>query len=193
MAFAGYRKSRNECNIKTASLRYAIQRCCCCIKKLNCYNFGDRFKMKNAKIVFPMEKWPSHFLKLASPMWFEHTAFRLGGGRSIQLSYGDRKSSAFEPLRHCPYYNTAKRPQNQGRAPQTKNLPDKAVASPCPAGFLLLRSHKPLILGFLIFRSIPNVSLEWSPSETMKNLDFTKGFLSLVHWTDPSLNCWTAV
>ena len=22
-------------------------------------------------------------------MWFEHTAFRLGGGRSIQLSYGD--------------------------------------------------------------------------------------------------------
>ena len=32
-----YRKSRNERNIQTAYLRDAIQRCCCCIKKLNCY------------------------------------------------------------------------------------------------------------------------------------------------------------
>ena len=28
-----YRKSRDPCNIQTASLRYAIQRCCCCIQK----------------------------------------------------------------------------------------------------------------------------------------------------------------
>ena len=33
-----YRKSRNPCNIQTASLRYAIHRCC--IKKLNCYSIG---------------------------------------------------------------------------------------------------------------------------------------------------------
>ena len=31
-----YRKARNQCNIQTAYLRYAIQRCCRCIKKLNC-------------------------------------------------------------------------------------------------------------------------------------------------------------
>ncbi len=29
---------------------------------------------------------------------------------------------------------------------QTKNQPDEAVASPRPAGYLLLRSHKPLLL-----------------------------------------------
>ena len=34
---AVYRKAKNSCNMKTAYLRYAIQRCCCCIKKLNCY------------------------------------------------------------------------------------------------------------------------------------------------------------
>ena len=28
-----------------------------------------------------------------------------------------------------------------------KNQPDEAVASPRPAGYLLLRSHKPLLLG----------------------------------------------
>ena len=33
-----YRKLRNSCNIQTASLRYAIHRCC--IKKLNCYSIG---------------------------------------------------------------------------------------------------------------------------------------------------------
>ena len=33
-----YRKSRKQCNSQPAYLRYAIQRCCCCIKKLNCYN-----------------------------------------------------------------------------------------------------------------------------------------------------------
>ena len=32
-----------------------------------------------------------------------------------------------------------------------ENQPDEAVASPRPAGYLLLRSHKPLLLGDLIF------------------------------------------
>ena len=36
---AVYRKAKNSCNMKTAYLRYAIQRCCCCSEKLNCYIF----------------------------------------------------------------------------------------------------------------------------------------------------------
>ena len=43
--------------------------------------------MKNAKIVFHMEKGPPHFLKGMSQTGVEPAAFPLGGGRSIQLSY----------------------------------------------------------------------------------------------------------
>ena len=39
-----YRKARNQCNIQTAYLRYAIQRCCRCIKKLNCNTASYRNK-----------------------------------------------------------------------------------------------------------------------------------------------------
>ena len=50
------RKSRNSCNIQTAYLRYAIQRCCCCIKKLNCYNilslFEENVHMKRIVTLF---------------------------------------------------------------------------------------------------------------------------------------------
>ena len=41
-----YRKARNQCNIKTAYLRYAIQRCCRRIKKLNCYKGGTPHEEK---------------------------------------------------------------------------------------------------------------------------------------------------
>ena len=43
--------------------------------------------MKNAKIVFHMEKWPSHFLKGIPQTGFEPAVSSLGGRRFIQLSY----------------------------------------------------------------------------------------------------------
>ena len=53
---------------------------------------------------------PGLVFALASPMGFEHTAFRLGGGRSIQLSYGDMGLHPWgqnNPQNAVPYYNTA--------------------------------------------------------------------------------------
>ena len=43
--------------------------------------------MKNAKIVFHMEKWPSHFHKGIPQTGFEPAVSSLGGRRFIQLSY----------------------------------------------------------------------------------------------------------
>ena len=53
-----YRKSRNSCNIQTAYLRYAIQRCCCCIKKLNCYVWRLRIltQILTFLLIFPPQK-----------------------------------------------------------------------------------------------------------------------------------------
>ena len=53
-----YRKSRNSCNMKTAYLRYAIQRCCCCIKKLNCYVWRLRISAQILTFlpIFPPQK-----------------------------------------------------------------------------------------------------------------------------------------
>ena len=48
---AVYRKAKNSCNMKTAYLRYAIQRCCCCIKKLNCYIIGCEIRNYGSLII----------------------------------------------------------------------------------------------------------------------------------------------
>ena len=45
------------------------------------------------------------------------------------------------------------RPRPQTTAAQQKTSRIEAFASPRPAGYLLLRSHKPLLLGFSHFRS----------------------------------------
>ena len=37
--------------MKTAYLRYAIQRCCCCIKKLNCYIIGCEIRNYGSLII----------------------------------------------------------------------------------------------------------------------------------------------
>ena len=50
-----YRKTRNQRNIRTAYLRYAIQRCCRRIKKLNCYKGGTPYEEKH----FPQPLTPS--------------------------------------------------------------------------------------------------------------------------------------
>ena len=42
-----YRKSRNWCSIQTTSFRYAIQRCCCCIKKLNCCHQASQSSLRS--------------------------------------------------------------------------------------------------------------------------------------------------
>jgi hypothetical protein len=43
-------------------------------------DFGDRFKMKNAKVIFPMEKMTFAFRNRMSLPGFEPGAFRLGVG-----------------------------------------------------------------------------------------------------------------
>ena len=50
-----YRKARNQRNIRTAYLRYAIQRCCRRIKKLNCYKGRTPYEEKH----FPQPLTPS--------------------------------------------------------------------------------------------------------------------------------------
>ena len=40
--------------MKTAYLRYAIQRCCCCIKKLNCYRMSNARYLPRANERYPL-------------------------------------------------------------------------------------------------------------------------------------------
>ena len=40
--------------MKTAYLRYAIQRCCCCIEKLNCYRMSNARCLPRANERYPL-------------------------------------------------------------------------------------------------------------------------------------------
>ena len=82
------------------------------------------------------------------------------------------------------------RPRPQTTAAQQKTSRIEAFASPRPAGYLLLRSHKPLLLGFPHFRSkrfIGRLSLETSNTPENRGWDQGERF-TLEHWNDPFLN-----
>ena len=103
-----YRKSRNSCNIQTAYLRYAIQRCCCCIKKLNCYVWRLRILAQiipkhNCSVIFHIRTARFSFLPAPKKDKKAPASGNTGGGGFAELwlmkkVFGRYRYAAFAPF-----------------------------------------------------------------------------------------------